>query len=346
MREWMLRTHGRAGEKGSLLALAILAGLMLTAAVALANGANFDSSYKIGPRFANTNDIITYTIVAVNSGSLVNNVVLSDPLPVATTFLACSYQKSGDYVPSHPCGQLPLLWQETFSTGTRITTYLRLRVDAGTMQWPLVNCAYLTWDGSQKQMCFTTTVNPRRLYLPIIMRRFTPQPDLRVTSLTVQPPNPTAGQPVVINVVVRNVGELPAGPFWVDFYDNPATPPTAANQIWNFLCSGPLNDCYGIAWYVSGGLAPGSAITLTSLSGYQPSQTHWTGSFVHSGDHTLYAFADAWNWGVWYGAVLERNENLDNRYGPVYVSVAVRGEGEPLQTGEEEVYIPWRPNRP
>jgi len=82
-------------------------------------------------------------------------------------------------------------------------------------------------------------------------------PDLRVASLTVGPSYPTAGQPVTITVRVENVGETAAGPFWVDLYDNPAPPPTEANQIWNFVCSGDLADCYGIAWYVADGLGAG-----------------------------------------------------------------------------------------
>ncbi|MCK4470626.1 MAG: hypothetical protein KAW49_02445 [Anaerolineae bacterium] len=56
---------------------------------------------------------------------------------------------------------------------------------------------------------------------------------------------------------MENVGETAAGPFWVDLYDNPATPPTEANQPWNSLCSGDLADCCGIAWYVAGGLGAG-----------------------------------------------------------------------------------------
>jgi len=322
-------------------------GLALTLIVVVAQAPNFDSSYKTGPLFADTGDVIAYTIVAANTGDqAVSNVALSDTLPVGTTFVTCTYVISGDYVPYHPCNLPNPLWVEDFDPGGRITTTLIVQVTGGTMQWPLRNCAYLLWDSSQKEMCFTTTLNPPRQYLPVIMRNFTPMPDLRVTSLTVVPSNPTAGQPVTVTVVVQNVGEAPAGPFWVDLYDNPVTPPTAANQIWNFLCPGSLEDCYGIAWYVSDGLGAGRSIVLTSLDHSGDRYSHWPGYFADAGNHDLYAFVDSWNWGVWYGAVLERNENLDNRYGPVSIAVAAGAGGGAGGLSEEEIHIPWRPNQP
>jgi len=343
--------EGRTDSQGLGLAARIglavgasLIGLMLAIAVVVAQGPSFQLS-KTGPLFADTGDIITYTILVVNSGDSATTATLSDTLPFGTTFVNCFYEKTG-YTPVSPCTLPNPLWQESIDPGGRITTTLVVRVTGGTMNWPLVNCAQLGWDSVQQQTCFTTTLNPPHVYMPIVMRNFTPMPDLRVTSLTVDPPNPAAGDPVTITVVVENVGELPAGPFWVDFYDNPSPPPEAANQIWNFLCSGSLEDCYGIAWYVDDGLKPGESIVLRSLPGeYEGPQTHWPGKFVQSGSHDLYAFADAWNWGVWYGAVEERNEGLDNRYGPVSINVAPGTGGGALQT-EEEVYIPWRPNHP
>lgn len=146
-------------------------------------------------------------------------------------------------------------------------------------------------------------------------------PDLRVTSLTVEPSEPAAGEPVAVSVVVQNVGETAAGPFWVDLYDSPVPPPAESNQPWSELCSGAIESCYGMAWYVDDGLAPGRSVLLSSLSGYAPEQTHWPGSFGQSGAHVLWAFVDSWNWSVRHGAVLERNERLDNRYGPVLVNV-------------------------
>ncbi|MBU0705065.1 MAG: DUF11 domain-containing protein [Chloroflexi bacterium] len=327
--------------------LAVTIGVMLALTVVLAQAAaNFDSSYKTGPSFAEMGDVITYTIVAVNSGDSVSGVVLSDTVPFGTTFIpgSCTYiTQTGS---AQVCGPLTSMWQEYFATGGRITTTLAVQVTAGTMGWSLENCAYLSWDSSQKEMCFTTTANPAGVYLPLIMRNFTPMPDLRVASLTVAPSNPTAGQPVTIMVTVENVGETAAGPFWVDLYDNPAPPPTEANQIWNFVCSGTLADCYGIAWYVADGLGAGESVVLTSLSGYEAPQTHWLGYFVQSGGHDLYAFADSWNWTVLWGAVEERNEGLDNRFGPVSINVGIVVGSEAIPSLEEAPYIPWRPNQP
>lgn len=152
--------------------------------------------------------------------------------------------------------------------------------------------------------------------------RFSPLPDLQIGAVTVAPEDPGSGQSAVITVIVQNVGEVDAGPFWVDLYDDPLSPPEAANQPWNQLCRVALEDCYGLSWYVESGLPAGHSVTLTSLAGYAPEQTHWLGHFVQSGQHALYAFADSWNWGVQHGAVQERNEGPDNRYGPLYIYVA------------------------
>ena len=327
--------------------LATAVGVMLTLAVVLAQTtANFDSSYKTGPPFAEAGDVITYTIVAVNSGDPASGVVLSDTAPNGATFIpgSCTYVTQTGTV--QPCGLLDNMWQEDFAAGDRITTTLAFQVITGSMGWSLENCAYLSWDSSQEEMCFTTTANPATIYLPLIMRNFTPMPDLQVASLTVAPSNPTAGQPVTITIIVENVGEAAAGPFWVDLYDNPAPPPTEANQPWNSLCSGPLADCYGIAWYVTGGLGAGESVALTSLSGYEAAQTHWPGYFAQNGNHALYTFADSWNWNVQHGAVEERNEGLDNRFGPVSTAVAASANGEALRSVEDVPLIPWRPNRP
>jgi len=188
-----------------------------------------------------------------------------------------------------------------------------------------------------------------RTYIPVVTHDFAsppPYPDLRVTSVIVEPDNPQVGEPVTLTVEVLNTGPSAAGPFWVDLYDNPIAPPEEANQIWNWLCEGPAEDCYGIAWYVEEGLGPGESVTLSSLSGYEEPQTHWLGHFVEGGRHDIYAFADSWNRTVWYGAVREQNEGVDNRYGPVIVcvqpgegAVSFSDNGQPLQ-------IPPRPTRP
>lgn len=320
--------------------------LLLVLTVVRAQGApNFDSSYKTGAWVANTGDTITYTIVTVNTGDPVSDVVLTDSIPIGANYVlnSCTYRRPGGSAQS--CTP-PDLWQENFSTDDRITTTFSVQVTAGTMQWPLVNCAYLDWDSSQKEMCFTTTVNPLLQYIPLIMHDYEPRPDLRVASLVVTPTTPIAGQPVTITVEVVNAGELAADPFWVDLYDNPDPPPDAANEPWNYQCSGSLQDCYGIAWYVDGGLDPGESVVLSSLGGYEAAQTHWPGHFVDSGNHDVYAFADSWNPSVWYGAVLEHNEDLDNRYGPVSTTVTANSIKEAGGKFEEPIDIPPRPIQP
>jgi len=145
-------------------------GLMLALTVVLAEtAANFDSSYKTGPSFAKMGDVVTYTIVAVNSGDPVSGVVLSDAAPNGATFIpgSCTYvTQTGS---AQVCGPLASMWQEDFATGDRITTTLAVQVTTASMGWSLKNCAYLSWDSSQKEMRFTTTANPG-IYLPLIMR--------------------------------------------------------------------------------------------------------------------------------------------------------------------------------
>jgi len=189
----------------------------------------------------------------------------------------------------------------------------------------------------------------RQTVLPAVMREATPPqpyPDLRISRVTVEPEYPTVGEPVTVTVEVENTGPVAAAPFWVDLYDNPVSPPDRANQIWNYLCPGPVIECYGIAWYLEEGLQAGGSAQLSSLGGTEEQQTHWTGAFATAGRHDIYAFADSWNRTLWYGAVLEQNEGLDNRFGPVVVCVQP-GAGRaslPVSAGAAE--IPPRPDRP
>jgi hypothetical protein len=163
--------------------------------------------------------------------------------------------------------------------------------------------------------------------------------------LTVEPGGPGIGQPVTITAVIENVGGGAAGPFWVDLYVNPDPPPTRANQPFDSLCAS-VEDCYGIVWYVAGGLGPGQSVPLSSLSGYVEDYTRWPGYFVERGTHNLYAFADSWNDPVWYGAVSEQTEGLDNRYGPVSVMIVPGVGGWSVETVESDEATSPRPTRP
>jgi len=157
-----------------LIILVTAIGLLLTMGVVVAQtGPNFDESYKTGPLFADINDVITYTIVAMNTGEAVQDVVLSDTLPGFVTLATkCTYN-DGDG--NWDCANQPghgYLWEEKFGQGKRITTTFAVTVNAGTLVWPLVNRAYLSWGSSTKTLVFTTTVNPCRIYLPLTLRQW------------------------------------------------------------------------------------------------------------------------------------------------------------------------------
>ncbi|HJZ47590.1 MAG TPA: CARDB domain-containing protein, partial [Roseiflexaceae bacterium] len=143
-----------------------------------------------------------------------------------------------------------------------------------------------------------------RVYLPTVAQGNAP--DLVVTDISLTPNKTTfaAGEPVEVRVTVKNQGSASAGPFWVDLYINPSSPPTAANQVWNNRCG--LAPCFGMAWQVTSELAPGQSVTLSSQSlpaGY----SNWRGYFA-AGTSDVYVYADSFNPGVVAGAVAESSE--------------------------------------
>jgi hypothetical protein len=158
-------------------------------------------------------------------------------------------------------------------------------------------------------------------FLPFVLRPGAP--DL-VMSIGISPDKRSfkAGEPVVVSVTVTNQGDAPAGAFWVDLYINPSSPPTAANQIWNTRCG--LTPCFGMAWPVPNGLAPGQSITLSSQS-VPASYSAWPGWFA-AGTSDLYGYADSYNPGVATGAVAERDET-NNRAELHGLSVTGRNPG-------------------
>lgn len=152
-----------------------------------------------------------------------------------------------------------------------------------------------------------------QVYLPLVRRSIQPSgPDL-VGNLSLSPAKLTfsAGEPVQITVTVTNRGDQPAGVFWTDLYINPSAPPTTVNQRWDTRCG--MQPCYGIGWYVPGGLAPGASITLTSTPGsYLNDYAIWPGWFA-SGTSDLYLYVDSWDQtGATIGSVLETDE-FNNR---------------------------------
>jgi uncharacterized repeat protein (TIGR01451 family) len=124
--------------------------------------------YKTAPQVACQNDVITYTIVASNvTGLAVPGVILSDTIPNGAVYVpgSCYYQVNAGL--PQPCGLPPLLWQEDFAPGDRITTTFAVTVTAGTMGWPIGNCAVFNWGGRQLWACATTIVGrcDQRVYV-------------------------------------------------------------------------------------------------------------------------------------------------------------------------------------
>lgn len=178
------------------------------------------------------------------------------------------------------------------------------------------------------------------LYLPVVIQQavVANKPDLTgAFSLSPVRTNFSAGESVVITVVVTNTGTAKAGPFWVDLYISPSVTPTV-NVPWYNACR--LSPCYGIAWYLPGGLAAGNSVTLTSTKGsYSDAHTIWPGYFA-AGTTALYALVDSWNPGVSTGGVAESNEsnNLSQRTGLTVSGESVSDDSLP-RLGD----IPTRP---
>ena len=191
--------------------------------------------------------------------------------------------------------------------------------------------AYVVQSGFWPSMVRHTGV-----YLPVVLKAFAPMPDLAgVFTLTPDKANYNAGEPVLITAVVTNLGTAPADAFWVDFYINPYRVP-AVNLRWNDLCG--MTPCYGLAWYVSGGLAPGQSITLTSDDA-AADYSVWPGYFA-AGTSDLYLYVDVWNPGVASGGVFESNEsnNRVERHG-----LGVTGLGAGGADSPSPAELPTRP---
>ena len=163
MKETLYRPCVSATTKVVLAVLAAAAVLLLTLVVIAAPASpDFSTSYKTAPYYAKQGDVITYTIVAVNTGGPVENVVLSDTLPsgVYSVPITCTYVYLGEI---WACESLDQMWGGGvhFPTGYRITTTLAVTVTevaTGSAYLPLQNYAYLSWDGAQQAISATTNV--------------------------------------------------------------------------------------------------------------------------------------------------------------------------------------------
>lgn len=239
MKETLYRPCVSATTKVVLAVLAAAAALLLTLVVIAAPAApDFSTSYKTAPDYAKQGDVITYTIVAVNTGGPVENVVLSDTLPsgVYSVPITCTYIYLGEI---WACESLDQMWGGGvhFPTGYRITTTLAVTVTAtvtpGSLYLPLRNCAYLSWDGGQQPISVTTSV-------------VVTKPNF-VNSYKTGPRFADAGDVITYTIVAVNAGEAVEGvvlsdtlPSWVSFVPGSCTytsggapsPCTSLSQIW------------------------------------------------------------------------------------------------------------------
>lgn len=153
----------------------------------------------------------------------------------------------------------------------------------------------------------------------VVLTTISPPPPNLISSFTLDPPTPQVGQPVIINVVVENIGPGTAEGFYVDFYINPLTSPNGGLD-WSQIGSS-LRPEQGIEWYVEG-LEAGAKINLTSdLNGIglppSPSFTKWEGSFI-TGTTDLYSYADSYDaLGNLDGYVVETDETDNRFYQPI-----------------------------
>jgi uncharacterized repeat protein (TIGR01451 family)/fimbrial isopeptide formation D2 family protein len=170
---------------------------------------------------------------------------------------------------------------------------------------------------------FKTRVGP--IYLPLVMRNFTPTPNLIVQSVVVSPAAPLAGQATIISVTIANSGTAPAeAGFWIDLYVDPASAPQPG-QPWNEIAP------FGKAWILRTPLPAGQSITLDTTMPDDPANpgaiySNWPGWFTTPGAHTLYAQVDSY--GGAGGLVVELSE-LDNLFGPLDVTVSGSGTVTP-----------------
>jgi PKD repeat protein len=162
------------------------------------------------------------------------------------------------------------------------------------------------------------------LYLPLVLQRYAPGPDLIVQHLAI---TPNGG----VQVVIKNQGDAPVtSEFWVEVYVNPSTPPTHVNQSW------PLLGSQGLTWGVTNvalsQLRPGGMLTLTVNDPYYVAAYSQLNLPLTAGT-PVYAQVDSVDHATTYGAVLENHEMIGGPYNNITgpVSVAAADEIAPLE---------------
>ncbi len=263
---------------------------------------------------------ITYTLHVYNNGpSTAASVAVTDTLPPLVTFASaspgCAETAPGSGVIA--CTLDSLAAGDAVDLAVVVVADRHIEIGTSLENVAVANSDTLDRNrGNNADTADTSVISfdpVHRYYLPVIHNdyRLAPQPLPDLVASFGLTPNTTsfgAGQPVTITVVVSNQGTMPAGAFWVDFYFNPDPRPTYANLPWQHTCESNPAWCYGIAWQVPPGLAPGQSIVLTSTpDSYDAMQTYWPGSLM-PGTTEMWVYVDSWYPLGNLGAVLESNE--------------------------------------
>ncbi|GIK43291.1 MAG: hypothetical protein BroJett011_71240 [Chloroflexota bacterium] len=316
--------------------------ILNTQALTITKTANPASGAEVRP-----NNIINYTLQVRNTGTgTATNVVISDTLPAGVSFVACTPPANCSGGPTTTVTTPALGPNQVFTANIQVSvsavpsgTILSNQARVLSSQTPLTTSNIVT---------HSVTTATLDVFLPVIFKDFASRPDL-ISSFSLSPANPSAGQPVVVTVVITNVGTGSTGNgFWVDFYINPTPAPTTGNQRWDKLGS-TVSPKQGIAWAIpSPGLAPGASIILTSngVGGLAPSgpQTIWNGSFV-AGTQDLFVYADSFSQnGSPNGGIVESNES-NNRSELHFVAPLSGGELIDLSNLPDPASLPprWDP---
>lgn len=316
--------------------------VLQTPALTITKTANPAAGVEVRP-----NNIINYTLQVRNTGTgTATNVVISDTLPAGVSFVSCT--------PPANCsgGATTTLTTPALGPNQVFTANIQVSVSAVPSGTILSNSANVRSSQTplitSNLVAHPVTTATLNVFLPIIIKDFASQPDL-ISSFSLSPANPSAGQPVVVTVVITNVGTGSTGDgFWVDFYINPNPVPTTGNQRWDKLGS-TVSPKQGIAWAIlSPGLAPGASITLTSngVGGLAPSGPHtiWSGSFV-GGTQDLFVYADSFSLNASpNGGIVESNES-NNRSELHFVAPLSGGELIDLSSLPDPASLPprWDP---
>jgi len=241
----------------------------------------FSLFYEPAPNNAEKGQIITYTIVAVNSGDSVTQAVLSDTLPTGVDFVpgSCTYDVGPNPPPGSvnlPCndltpGERSPVWQADMPHGARITTTFRVTVTIpqGSALWPLQNCAYLGWDIVREQACETVLANHiRRIYLPLVMRNW-----VWWYAYDVYEPNDTPAQAYgpltsdeVYEAYIWNAADVDDY-----YYIEPSTSNTVTVDLWH-IPEGADYDLY--VYYYDG--ESYRQVAYSNETGNQPEQVRFT----------------------------------------------------------------------